>query len=77
MFEAFEDFDVPDHLRRNVEQHCENLSALVDTFGKAGVDEETIERSVAQVIDSYQTELLNSMKMLHRDASDARRKAIR
>lgn len=40
MFEAFEASDGPEHLRRNVERHWESLCALVDTFGKAGIDEE-------------------------------------
>lgn len=72
MFGALAGIDVPDLLRANVERHWDNICALVDSLGKAGLDEETIERSVAQVVASYQAELMNSIKILHRDACDAR-----
>lgn len=73
MFGAFAGVDIPDHLRANIERHWENICALVDTLGKAGVDEAMIEQSVAQVVASYQAELMNSIKILHRDALDAGR----
>lgn len=73
MVNPFAGIDVPDQLRANVERHLQNICALVDSFGAAGLDEETIERSVAQVIESYKAELMSSIKILHRDANDARR----
>ena len=72
LFGAFAGIDVPDHLRANVERHWENICALIDSLGKAGLDEAAIERSVAQVVASYQAELMHSMKILHRDACHAR-----
>lgn len=73
LFGAFSGIEVPDQLRANIERHWEDICALVDTLGSAGVDEATIERSVAQVVASYQAQLTNSIKTLHRDATDARR----
>lgn len=72
LFGAFAGMDVPDHLRVNMERHWENICALIDSLGNAGVDEQTIEQSVTQVVASYQAELMNSIKRLHKDASDAR-----
>lgn len=67
---ALKRITIPPSLQANVDRHCANLAALIDTLGKAGVDEATIEASVTLIIASYQAELLLNLKTLHRDAAD-------
>ncbi|MDB5714798.1 MAG: hypothetical protein JWO15_2195 [Sphingomonadales bacterium] len=60
---------IPPSLQANVDRHCDNLWALIESLGKAGVDEATIEMSVAQIMASYQAEMLANLKMLYRNAA--------
>jgi hypothetical protein len=68
--DPFAGLSVPVSLRANVDRHRANLLALVDSLGSAGVDEATIEKSIVDIVASYQAELIRNMKSLYRDAVD-------
>lgn len=62
--------EIPPDLQANVDRHYANLVGLIKTLGNAGIDEATIEASVAQIIASYQAELLLNIKKLYGKSSD-------
>lgn len=68
--DPFTGLSVPSSLQANVDRHRANLLALVDSLGRAGIDEAMIEKSVVAMVASYQAELIRNMKSLYRDAID-------
>nr|WP_317894091.1 hypothetical protein [uncultured Sphingomonas sp.] len=60
---------IPPELQESVARHQAHLLALVESLRAAGVGEEIIEASVAQLLDSYRSELTAAIRALVRERS--------
>lgn len=58
------EFDMPDELRGVAKRHQQHIGELVSKLESLGINDETIERSVDQLIQSYRAELLEAIKAL-------------
>lgn len=65
------DIDVPSGLKESVTRHQWHLAALVLSLRSAGLEEAQIERSVRQLVASYETELIGAVKALMKAAQHA------
>jgi hypothetical protein len=55
---------IPPELKDSVQRHQRHLAALVESLRAAGVGEDVIEVSVAQLLDSYRDELTIAMRAM-------------
>lgn len=56
--------DVPQRLQSITDGHLTKLMALVDTMQAAGIDEALVRHSVHELIESYESELVDVMTSL-------------
>lgn len=56
------DFDVPEQLRAVAARHDQHITKLIVQLRSFGMEEEAIQRSVDELIESYRRELVEAIK---------------
>lgn len=64
MMDELEGVDLPPSLRALALRHQRNIAELVGRLRDVGLDEATIEAAVDQLVESYRSQLVDTVKAL-------------
>jgi len=67
---ALDDLDVPDELRESITRHNRHLVELARKLIASGMDEDAIKSVVNRAMDSYKTELIETILSVREDPGD-------